>query len=108
MSIDHADHDLESVGAKIDWGLASTVGKKLSRPGPKMTDYTRMAARVELADAAVRAEAPVREVTGLADGLAVPAARVLERDEWQWEHRRVYAWSANRVKAAPRLPDGTW
>ncbi|RPA56977.1 hydrolase [Gordonia oryzae] len=82
MSIEHADHDLESVGARIDWGLASTVGKKLSRPGPKMTDYTRTAARVELADAAVRAEAPVREVTGLADGLAVPAARVLERDEW--------------------------
>ncbi|MGC5247509.1 zinc-dependent metalloprotease [Gordonia sp. DT219] len=73
---------LESVGAKIDWGLAATVGKKLSRPGPKMTDYTRMAARTELADAAVRAEGPVREVTGLADGLAVPAARVLERDEW--------------------------
>ncbi|MGV9669513.1 zinc-dependent metalloprotease [Gordonia sp. NPDC003504] len=73
---------LDPVGAKIDWGLAAGVGKKLSRPGPKMTTYTRDAARAELADAATRAEGPVREVTGLADGLAVPAARVLERDEW--------------------------
>ncbi|WP_373855344.1 zinc-dependent metalloprotease [Gordonia desulfuricans] len=74
----HAD----LVGARIDWGLAAGVGKRLSRPGPKMTSYTRDAARAELADAAVRAEGPVREVTGLADGLAVPTARVLERDEW--------------------------
>jgi coenzyme F420 biosynthesis associated uncharacterized protein len=30
----------------------------------------------------VRAEGPVREVTGLADGLTVPAARVLDRPGW--------------------------
>lgn len=90
MSINQTDHTsraqdlpaIESIGATIDWGLAATVGKKLSRPGPKMTAYTREAARVELADAAVRAEGPVREVTGLADGLAVPAAQVLDRVEW--------------------------
>lgn len=73
---------LDLVGARIDWEVAAGVGKKLSRPGPKMTTYTHDAAAAELADAAVRAEGPVREVTGLADGLAVPAARVLSRDEW--------------------------
>ncbi|MFT4127243.1 MAG: zinc-dependent metalloprotease [Gordonia sp. (in: high G+C Gram-positive bacteria)] len=74
--------DTPQAGARIDWALAATVGKKLSRPGPTMTDYTRTAAYAELADAAVRAEGPVREVTGLADGLAIPPARVLDRDEW--------------------------
>ncbi|EGD54443.1 hypothetical protein SCNU_14214 [Gordonia neofelifaecis NRRL B-59395] len=66
----------------IDWGLAATVGKRIARPGPRVTRYTADRARAELADAAVRAEAPVREVTGLADGLAVPTAQILDRSGW--------------------------
>ncbi|GAC46839.1 zinc-dependent metalloprotease [Gordonia aichiensis] len=72
----------DSIGARIDWSLAATVGKRLVRPGPKTTAYTLDAARAELADAAVRAEAPVREVTGLADGLRVPSALVVDRRGW--------------------------
>ena len=72
----------ESIGARIDWSLAATVGKRLVRPGPKVTEYTLDAARAELADAAVRAEGPVREVTGLADGLRVPSALVVDRRGW--------------------------
>lgn len=72
----------ESIGARIDWGLASATGRRLARPGPKATDYTIDLARAELADAATRAEAPVREVTGLADGLRVPTTRILDRKEW--------------------------
>ncbi|WP_331436263.1 zinc-dependent metalloprotease [Gordonia sp. w5E2] len=72
----------ESIGARIDWSLAATVGKRLVRPGPKVTEYTLDAAQAELADAAVRAEGPVREVTGLADGLRVPSALVVDRRGW--------------------------
>lgn len=71
-----------SVGDRIDWGLAAATGRRVVRPGPRVTDYTLMQARAELADAAVRAEGPVREVTGLADGLRVPTARILDRGEW--------------------------
>ena len=63
--------DAESIGARIDWGLAAATGRRLARPGPKTTAYTLDAAYAELADAATRAEAPVRELTGLADGLRV-------------------------------------
>ncbi|WP_439029991.1 zinc-dependent metalloprotease [Gordonia terrae] len=71
-----------SIGSQIDWSLAATTAKRLARPGPKTTTYTYEAARAELADAATRAEAPVREVTGLADGLRVPTTRVLDRAGW--------------------------
>ena len=70
------------IGSQIDWSLAASTAKRLARPGPKTTAYTYEAARVELADAATRAEAPVREVTGLADGLRVPTTRVLDRAGW--------------------------
>ncbi|GAB88075.1 zinc-dependent metalloprotease [Gordonia rhizosphera] len=72
----------ESVGARIDWALAAATGRRLSRPGPKTTGYTLDAAHAELADAATRAEGPVREITGLADGLRVPTTRILDRRQW--------------------------
>ncbi|WP_262365830.1 zinc-dependent metalloprotease [Gordonia sp. OPL2] len=82
LTRDIADGDVESIGAKIDWSLAAATGRRLSRPGPKTTAYTLDVARTELADAATRAEGPVREVTGLADGLRVPTTRLLDREEW--------------------------
>ncbi|GAA4737508.1 zinc-dependent metalloprotease [Gordonia alkaliphila] len=66
----------------IDWGLAASLGRKVARPGPRVTRYTMDQIHAELADASVRAEAPVREVTGLADGLQVPTARILDRAGW--------------------------
>ena len=66
----------------IDWGLAATVGKRVARPGPRVTRYTWERANAELVEAAVRSEGPVREVTGLADGLAIPTAQVLDRSGW--------------------------
>ena len=76
-----ADHHL-SIGSQIDWPLAASTAKRLVRPGPKTTAYTYETAQAELADAATRAEAPVREVTGLADGLRVPTTRILDRPGW--------------------------
>ncbi|MFT3716121.1 MAG: zinc-dependent metalloprotease [Gordonia sp. (in: high G+C Gram-positive bacteria)] len=77
-----ADDEKDRPTANIDWALASSLGRRLARPGPKVTRYTMEQARTELADAAVRAEGPVRDVTRLADGLPVPAARVLDRSGW--------------------------
>ncbi|MDG3009314.1 zinc-dependent metalloprotease [Rhodococcus sp. D2-41] len=70
------------LGGGVDWALAAKTGARLVRPGPAMTPYTRAAATEELAAAARFAEQPVREVTGLADGLPVPAAMVVDRAGW--------------------------
>ncbi|WP_024795107.1 zinc-dependent metalloprotease [Tomitella biformata] len=71
-----------NLGADIDWAVAAKVGARLAPAGPKTTAYTLEKANVELLAAAVLAEGPVREVTGLADGLPVPAAQVVDRPGW--------------------------
>lgn len=71
-----------TVGRMVNWEFAATVGAKLARPAPPTTEYTRQQAIAELSDAARRAEAPVRELTGLADGLVVPEARIIDRPSW--------------------------
>lgn len=76
------DGDSATLGGAVDWGLAAKTGIKLARSGPAMSRYTAETAAAELADASKRAELPVREVTGLADGLPVPAADVLDRAGW--------------------------
>jgi coenzyme F420 biosynthesis associated uncharacterized protein len=70
------------LGGAVDWSLAAKAGIKLARGGPAMSRYTAETATAELAEASERAELPVREVTGLADGLPVPAADVLDRAGW--------------------------
>lgn len=77
-----ADQVADPIGDRIDWGLAASTGKRLTRPGPKITAYTRDAAFAELDEAARRAEGPVRAITGLADGLPIPTARILDRKGW--------------------------
>lgn len=73
--------DTDTPGA-VDWAFAARTGAKLAPRPPKMTRFTEDAVYAELADASVRAEGPVRDVTGLADGLDIPAAQVLGRPEW--------------------------
>ncbi|ATI35098.1 hydrolase [Rhodococcus sp. H-CA8f] len=70
------------LGGAVDWSLAAKAGINLARGGPAMSRYTAETATAELAEASKRAELPVREVTGLADGLPVPAADVLDRAGW--------------------------
>jgi coenzyme F420 biosynthesis associated uncharacterized protein len=70
------------LGGAVDWSLAAKAGIKLARGGPAKSRYTAETATAELAEASERAELPVREVTGLADGLPVPAADVLDRAGW--------------------------
>ena len=71
-----------TLGTAVDWQFAATVGRRLARPGPPSSDYTRGQVIDELATSSVKAEPLVRDVTGLiADG-AVPAARIVDRPDW--------------------------
>ncbi|OBA96091.1 hydrolase [Mycobacteriaceae bacterium 1482268.1] len=71
-----------TVGRAVDWGFAATVGAKLAKPGPAATDYTRRQVIEQLSSASLRAEMPVRDVTGLNEGAEVPEARIIDRAEW--------------------------
>jgi coenzyme F420 biosynthesis associated uncharacterized protein len=71
-----------TLGTAVDWRFAATVGRRLSRPGPPSSDYTRRQVIDELTSAAAKAEPPVRDVTGLVTNGAVPAARVVDRPDW--------------------------
>ncbi|MCA2242204.1 zinc-dependent metalloprotease [Mycobacterium sp. WUMAC-067] len=71
-----------TLGTAVDWQFAATVGRRLARPGPPSSDYTRRQVIDELVGAAANAEPLVREVTGLVAGGAVPAARIVDRPEW--------------------------
>jgi coenzyme F420 biosynthesis associated uncharacterized protein len=71
-----------SVGRAVDWDFAATVGTRLVRPAPAATDYTRRQVIEQLAQASRTAELPVREVTGLSEGGAIPEARIVDRSEW--------------------------
>src|SRR6478735_1143575 len=71
-----------SVGRAVDWNFAAQVGEKLVRPGPAASDYTRRQVIDELAESSRNAEVPVREVTGLNEGGAIPEARIVDRPQW--------------------------
>ncbi|CAM3341274.1 zinc-dependent metalloprotease [Mycobacterium colombiense] len=75
-----------TLGTAVDWQFAATVGRRLARPGPPASDYTRRQVIDELAAASTKAEPLVRDVTGLVtDGVdkgRVPAARVVDRPDW--------------------------
>jgi hypothetical protein len=71
-----------SVGRAVDWKFAAEVGEKLVRPGPAASDYTRRQVIEQRAEASRTAEVPVREVTGLTEGGAIPEARIVDRAQW--------------------------
>lgn len=66
----------------VDWRLAARTGAALVPAGPRATRFDAEQVVAELADASVRAEGPVREVSGLLDDQPVPAARVVDRPGW--------------------------
>jgi coenzyme F420 biosynthesis associated uncharacterized protein len=71
-----------TVGNTVDWEFAATVGTKLVRPLPPVTDYTKRQAMDQLAESSRKAEGPVRDVTGLNEGAAITEARIVDRAEW--------------------------
>jgi coenzyme F420 biosynthesis associated uncharacterized protein len=71
-----------SVGGAVDWNLAATLGGKLARQEPPVTDYTRKQAIEQLAESARASEIPVREVTGLIEDGEIQDARIVNRPQW--------------------------
>ena len=71
-----------TVGHAVDWTFAGTVGARLARQAAPVSEYTRRQATDDLAEAALAAEIPVREVTQLSGGAPAPAARIVDRKEW--------------------------
>lgn len=71
-----------SLAGAVDWEFAARTGTLLVRPGPRLPRWSADDVVDELAAAAVRAEDPVRAVTGLSDGRPTPAARVVDRSGW--------------------------
>lgn len=71
-----------TLGTAVDWQFAASVGRRLARPGPPSSDYTRRQVIDELATASTKAEPLVRDVTGLVTDGAVPAARIVDRPDW--------------------------
>ncbi|WP_137726027.1 zinc-dependent metalloprotease [Prescottella subtropica] len=69
-------------GGAVDWRLAARTGARLAPAAPATSRYTAETIVTALEDASVRAEGPVRDVTGLADGLPIPPARVVDRAGW--------------------------
>lgn len=86
----------------VDWPLAGRTAARLVRPGPATTRVEAAAVVDELADAAGRAERPVREVTGLADGLPVAPALVVDRPGWA----QAAAGSMGALTGTARVPGG--
>ncbi|WP_406239170.1 zinc-dependent metalloprotease [Nocardia sp. NBC_01009] len=66
----------------VDWQLAARTGAALVPAGPRTSRYSAERVVAELADASIRAEGPVREVSGLLDDQPVPAARIVDRPGW--------------------------
>ncbi|MDT5339534.1 MAG: hypothetical protein QOD90_5039 [Mycobacterium sp.] len=71
-----------TIGHTVDWDFAATVGAKLVRPTPPVTEYTKRQAIDQLASSSRAAEGPVRDVTGLNEGAAITDARIVDRAEW--------------------------
>jgi coenzyme F420 biosynthesis associated uncharacterized protein len=71
-----------TVGRAVDWKFAGAVGARLARSAPPVSDYTRRQAIDDLAEAAVSAEAPVREITQLFTDEPAPSARIVDRRDW--------------------------
>ncbi|MFB7877484.1 zinc-dependent metalloprotease [Nocardia sp. NPDC056064] len=68
--------------AAVDWRLAARTGGALAPAGPRISREAAEQAVTELAAASVRAEGPVREVSGLLDDRPVPEARIVDRPGW--------------------------
>ncbi|WP_278260569.1 zinc-dependent metalloprotease [Nocardia sp. AG03] len=66
----------------VDWRLAARTGGALAPAGPRISRDAAEQAVTELAAASVRAEGPVREVSGLLDDRPVPEARIVDRPGW--------------------------
>ncbi|WP_026306380.1 zinc-dependent metalloprotease [Smaragdicoccus niigatensis] len=66
----------------IDWDLAARTGARLAPRGPQVSRERAEAVVADLEEISKAAELPVREVTGLAEGLPIPRAQIVDRGAW--------------------------
>ncbi|MFI6030262.1 zinc-dependent metalloprotease [Amycolatopsis magusensis] len=66
----------------VDWRLAAATGAFLVRSGPVVPRAEAETAVAELRELTVEAEAHVRELTGLGDGLPLLPGEVVDRPAW--------------------------
>ena len=71
-----------ALAGSVDWRWAARTGAALVPAGPRTSRLAAEQAVGELAAASVRAEQPVRDVTGLLDDQPVPTARIVDRPGW--------------------------
>ncbi|MCX0269983.1 zinc-dependent metalloprotease [Nocardia rhamnosiphila] len=76
------EHERRTFSGSVDWRWAARTGAALVPAGPRTSRPAAEQAVAELSEASVRAEAPVRAVTGLLDDQPVPAARIVDRPGW--------------------------
>ncbi|MEV0297859.1 zinc-dependent metalloprotease [Nocardia sp. NPDC050710] len=81
-SEDRGERRRSGLSGAVDWRLAARTGAALVPAGPRTSRFSAQQVVDELATASVRAEGPVREVSGLLDDRPVPAARVVDRPGW--------------------------
>jgi coenzyme F420 biosynthesis associated uncharacterized protein len=74
--------DDSSATQTVDWDLAITTARKLVKPGPEITRDGATAAVASLRESAARAEAYVRDVTGLQTPGGTAPALVVDRPGW--------------------------
>ncbi|WP_433600806.1 zinc-dependent metalloprotease [Nocardia sp. CA-135953] len=79
---DPAERRRSGFSGAVDWRLAARTGAALVPSGPRTSRYSAEQVVSELSEASVRAEGPVREVTGLLDDQPVPSALVVDRPGW--------------------------
>lgn len=76
------ESDRRTFAGAVDWRWAARTGAALAPAGPRTSRPAAEQAVAELAESSVRAEGPVRAVTGLLDDQPVPAARIVDRPGW--------------------------
>lgn len=76
------DSRRRTFSGSVDWRWAARTGAALVPAGPRTSRFAAEQAVAELAEASVRAEEPVRSVTGLLDDQPVPAAWIVDRPGW--------------------------
>lgn len=79
---DHRHRRRSALVGAVDWQLAARTGAVLVPSGPRIDRISAHRVVRELSDAAVRAEEPVREVSGLTGGGVVPPAHIVDRPGW--------------------------
>ncbi|MEU1985773.1 zinc-dependent metalloprotease [Nocardia sp. NPDC019395] len=77
-----SDDERRTFAGSVDWRWAARTGSALVPAGPRTSRLFAEQAVAELGEASVRAEAPVRAVTGLLDDQPVPTARIVDRPGW--------------------------